>query len=220
MIELGPQEWFFNELKAIRAMELHYLDERTVKDNPSVLVDDLRKRGPKDCLIGEITITKWEPELIQKYTKMLVANKANYMLLSHAEDIQKCCTKTEPYFGTEYNVKGKLVELIPSYRYLCTYSKHNLVTLTDIPLKIMEKWMSVKPLPDFCFFKQNPFVTTNNCLVSKEASYSVSACLQINSTCINIILRSLSLIRLIKSRFQKILILVLRRRNQSRCGIS
>ena len=109
MEKVGPQEWFYNELKCIQALKFHFLDDMDPIENSQRMARNLRFYEPRDCLTGDLLPILWEPQAITACLKMLTPSKANCMMLAKSLSY---CNKEEFYFKTKYAVESKHVSCI------------------------------------------------------------------------------------------------------------
>ncbi len=102
---MEPPEWFVQEFKIIRAMEFHYLDENAITENTKYLAESLARHEPKDVVMGDLLIPKWEPEEVKRFVGLMKPDLANFMILS--KGFTDFCNRVEPHFGTKFSVESK-----------------------------------------------------------------------------------------------------------------
>jgi secreted Zn-dependent insulinase-like peptidase len=90
---------FFNEFRWIESLKFHFAEPINPVENSAHVVQNFRDFKAKDCLIGELLPTKWEPEAITSCLKLMTPANANYMMVSKG---LSGCEEEELYFETIY----------------------------------------------------------------------------------------------------------------------
>ena len=104
LTEVGPQQWYFNEIRWIQSLKFHFFNEVDPGMNSARMATNLRCYGSTDCGVGSLLVTKWDPDAITFCLNMLSPSRANYIMLSQS---LKNCMHEEYYYKTKYRVNGK-----------------------------------------------------------------------------------------------------------------
>ncbi|XP_012524901.1 nardilysin isoform X2 [Monomorium pharaonis] len=135
----GPQKRIYDEIYKIEENNFRFADEEDPADYVEDLCESMHFYPPRDYITGNELYFEYDPESIQKCLDYLVPENANIMIFNEDFDCLEL-NKIEPWFKTKY-------------------------TDIEIPKEWIERWKSIKPLPDFHIPLQNTFLTSDFSLI-------------------------------------------------------
>lgn len=110
------------------------------------LAEDMQLYKSKDYITGSKLFFEYSPEKVQQCMDMLTPDNVNVII--YDRNLQdKDLDKTEPWFGTKYNVK-------------------------EISHSSIEEWKTAEPYPEFHLPEPNIYITTNFDLIELPQNIS------------------------------------------------
>ena len=102
LIEQGPNERIFNEIKKIEDLDFAFQEEKHANENVETLCENMVFYPPERYLDGDSLLFEYDPKILQQCQEALVREKVNVFLRSK-EIPSENLDKVEPWFGTKYS---------------------------------------------------------------------------------------------------------------------
>ncbi|EFN65226.1 Nardilysin [Camponotus floridanus] len=134
----GPQERIYDESCKIRENNFRFADEEDPIEYVEDLCGSMHYYPSQDYLTGSELYFEYDPEAIKRCLNYLRPENANIMIFNGKFNAE--LDKTEPWFNTKY-------------------------TDVEIPQEWVERWKTIKPLPDFHLPIPNTFLTSDFTLI-------------------------------------------------------
>eukprot|EP00271_Cylindrocystis_brebissonii_P012852 TRINITY_DN32367_c0_g1_i1.p1 TRINITY_DN32367_c0_g1~~TRINITY_DN32367_c0_g1_i1.p1 ORF type:complete len:963 (+),score=199.34 TRINITY_DN32367_c0_g1_i1:121-2889(+) len=102
--QVGPQEWVFQELKAMAEMEFRFAEEAAADDYTVDLASNLLLYPPAHVISADYMYEKWDPQLVEEVLGHLTPQRLRVDIVTKdaANGIKDLPLQTEPWFGVPY----------------------------------------------------------------------------------------------------------------------
>lgn len=134
--QVGPQSWFFNELRDIENIKFRFREEMDPIDNVEQVAENMQLYPLEHYLTGRSLVLSYDAQLIRECLCNMSPRQACIMLWSKNFASSGECNMIEPWFGTRY-------------------------TLLDMPQEWRMEWTELRQNPDLSIPEKNPFIPSN-----------------------------------------------------------
>lgn len=142
----GPTERIFHEIAKIEKLSFDYHEEQQPLEHVEKVCEAMQYLPPDLYLTGDHLLYDYDPQLISDCANRLDMENVNIMIM--AREFKDMCTKTEPWFRTNY-------------------------TDEEIPSDWLQDWKTVKVYPDFFLPAPNRFVAEDTSLKPTNPDHQV-----------------------------------------------
>ena len=102
LVEEGPNERIFNEIKKIEDLDFAFQEESQPNENVESLCENMPFFPPERYLDGDDLLFTYDPQLLRQCTEAFLREKVNIFVRAK-ENESLTLDKTEPWFGTRYS---------------------------------------------------------------------------------------------------------------------
>lgn len=139
----GPQEWLYREMQSIENARFRFEEEVSAGDYVEWLSGAMQVYPPQDYITGDDLFFDFDPSLITDCMNHFTLSNMNVMISTKKSLDGVEFDQTEPWFGTEFNVR-------------------------EIPAEWLELWKNAIPDPSFALPEPNNFIATDFSLLPTD----------------------------------------------------
>lgn len=112
--EAGPQEWIFEELRDLSNTSFRFKDKERPQNYVTNVSEALYYYPPEDILCGSYVLTKYDGPLITSMLEKLLPENARLAVVG--KQLAPIATKTEKWYGTQYEIEPIKPELLQRWQ--------------------------------------------------------------------------------------------------------
>ncbi|CAG7838561.1 unnamed protein product [Allacma fusca] len=145
---VGPQNWYWDELKTIRETEFRFQEDQCADYLVVDLVDQMTRCPVSDVWASRYLLSDYQPSMISEVVNLL--NPNNVRVIVNTQDNKDKVDKTEEFFGTKYRYYKISSDVIDKWKTCGLHEdlhipKPNMFVPTEFDLKPRDKETGIIP---------------------------------------------------------------------------